>query len=112
MKQYRVINLENENQETHEYTIIVEMNANGHEETTLCRSLNDAWSDHVRGEELIKVIDTGDMMVFPKKQFSGDVGYDSLAELFIIMSFISKTNRFPLYKGRIEEFKESQNFEI
>ena len=82
------------------------MNANGHEETTLSRSLNDTWADHARGEELIKVIDTGDMMIFPKKMFSGDVGYDRLAELHILMSFINQTEHMPLYQGRIERVTE------
>lgn len=112
MKQYRVINLEKEFQEEHEYDITVDVNDNGHEETTLSRSYSSTWSPSNRGEELIKIIDTGDMMVFPKKMFAGDVGYDIFAELYILMSFINKTEHMPLYKGRIEEVKPNQTFEI
>jgi hypothetical protein len=112
MKTYKVINLETENQEIHEYTITVYMNNNGHEVTVLSRSLSDTWSEHNRGEELIKIIDTGDMVVFPKKEFSGDVGYDKQAELYILLHFMSKTSHMPFYKGRIEEITPTRTIEI
>jgi len=105
MKQYRVINTETD-AEIHEFTITVDMNSNGHEETTLYRSKSDTWSESVRGEERIRVIDTGNMIVFPKRMFTGDVGYDEFAELYIIMSFINKTSNMPLFKGRIEEITD------
>lgn len=111
MKQYRVVNTETD-AEIHEYTITVDMNSNGHEEITLFRSKNDTWSEHARGEERIKLIDTGDMMIFPKRMFSGDAGYDDFAELYIIMSFINKTSHMPLYKGRIEQITPDKSFEI
>jgi len=111
MKTYRVINTENDHGEIHEYNITVDINDNGHEVITLTRTFNNNWSQHVRGEELIKIIDTGNKMVFPKKMFSGDVGYDSFAELHIIMSFINKSSSMPVYKGRIEEVT-SKAFEI
>ena len=90
MDHYKVFNIEG-NKEIYEYNITVQINKNGHEEYTLSRSLDDSWSENVRGQELIKIIDTGDMMIFPKKMFAGDVGYDVFAELFILMSFINKT---------------------
>lgn len=110
MKQYRVFNTE-EDVEIHEYNITVDMNDNGHEEITLYRSRGETWSSPARGEERIKLIDTGNMIVFPKKMFSGDAGYDDFAELFIIMSFINKTSHMPVYKGRIEEIT-NQSFDI
>lgn len=110
MKQYRVLNTETD-AETHEYTITVDMNSNGHQEITLFRSKNDTWSEYAKGEQRIKLIDTGDGMVFPKRMFAGDAGYDDLAELYIIMSFINKTSSMPLYKGRIEEITD-KSFEI
>jgi len=112
MKQYRVINTETPNREVTEYVITDTINANGHQEITLSRSYDENWSEDCRGEERIKFIDTGDMVVFPKKMFAGDVGYDNFAELFILLSFISKTEHMPLYKGRIEEIKPNQSFEI
>jgi hypothetical protein len=96
----------------HEYDIIVDINSNGHEVTTLYRSYDDVWSEHSRGEELISFIDTGDMMVFPKKEFAGDVQYDRFAELYILISFINKTQFLPLYEGRVEEVIPDKSFEI
>ena len=110
MKQYRVFNTETD-AEVHEYTITVNMNSNGHEETILYRSKSDTWSEPVRGEERIKLIDTGDMIIFPKRMFSGDAGYDDFAELYVITSFINKTSCMPLFKGRIEEITD-KSFEI
>lgn len=112
MKEYRVINLEGEFKGVHEYTITVDMNKNDHEEITLYRSLSGTWSEPHRGEEIIKIIDTGNMYVFPKKEFAGDVGYDKQCELFILLSFISKTSRLSTYKGRIEEIIPDKTFEI
>lgn len=112
MKQYKVINLETPGKEIHEYDITVDMNKNGHQVTTLTRSKNDTWMDTVAGEEIITLIDTGDEVIFPKKQFAGDVGYDTFAELFILMSFVSKTGHLPTYKGKIEEITPRTSIEI
>ena len=112
MKQFRVINLEEDFKEVHEFTITVDMNNNGHEEFTLYRSKSETWSEPHRGEEVLKIIDTGDQYVFPKREFAGDVGYDKFAELFILLNFISKTERMPIYKGRIEEIIPDKTFEI
>jgi hypothetical protein len=112
MKKYNVINTEQQNTEVHEYLINIDINLNGHEEITLYRSQNDVWSESARGQEVLKVIDTGDMLVFPKKMFAGDVGYDNFAELHIIMSFMSKESHLPTYKGRIEEVVIGKTYEI
>ena len=106
MEKYRVINLETENEEVHEYNIFVQMNGNNHREIILTRSLDDTWSDHAKGQEVIKIIDTGDGYVLPKKEFAGDVGYDKFAELYILMQFISKTEHLPTYIGRIEKVND------
>ncbi len=112
MKIYRVVNTETEGQEVHEYTITVDVNNNGHEEIILYRSKSDTWSELARGEERIKLIDTGNMMVFPKKMFSGDIGYDEFTELYVLVSFINKTNHMPLYKGYVEEVNPVKTFDI
>jgi hypothetical protein len=112
MKQYRVINTETPKKEVNEYTITDTINANGHQEITLSRSYDETWSEDARGEERIKLIDTGNEYVFPKKMFSGDVGYDSFAELFILLSYVNRTEHMPLYKGRIEEIKQDETFDI
>ena len=109
MKQYRVLNTDSDT-EVHEYTITVDMNNNGHEEITLYRSKNDSWSEHARGEELIKLIDTGNFMVFPRRMFAGSADYDRFAELFILMSFINKTSVMGLYNGKIEEIIEKSYY--
>ena len=114
-KMYRVINTldyKSENKIVHEYTIMQYMNDNGHEVTTLHRSHDDVWAEGRRGEEVIKVIDTGDMVIFPKKEFAGDVGYDKIAELYILLHFINKTERMPMYEGTIEEIIPTHTIEI
>jgi hypothetical protein len=112
MQQYRVINTETPNREVNEYLITDTINANGHQEITLSRSYDENWSSECRGEERIKIIDTGNEYVFPKKMFAGDVGYDSFAELFILLSYINKKGHMPLYEGRIEEIIPDKTFEI
>ena len=115
MKTYRVTNTldyQIENKIVHEYTIMQYMNDNGHEVTALHRSHDEVWAESRRGEEVIKVIDTGDMVIFPKKEFSGDVGYDKIAELYILLHFINKTERMPMYQGKIEEVIPTQTIEI
>ena len=82
------------------------MNGNSHKEITLIRSLDDVWSKEAKGQEVIKIIDTGDGYVLPKKEFAGDVGYDKFAELYILMQFISKTEHLPTYIGRIEKVND------
>ena len=66
MKQYRVFNTEGD-MEIHEYNITVDINDNNHEEITLYRSKSETWSDNAKGEERIKIIDTGNMMVLDRK---------------------------------------------
>jgi len=115
MKKYRVFNThdyKSENRIVHEYDIRVELNNNNHEVTTLSRSLDDVWADGSRGEDLISVIDTGDMIIFPKKMFAGDVDYAAFAELYILLAFINKTQRMPLFKGTIEEVVPKHIIEI
>ena len=114
-KKYRVLNThdyKSENKIVHEYDIIVDMNEEGIEVTTLYRSHNDIWSESIRGEEIVYLIDTGETMIFPKKIFSGDVGYDKFAELFVLLSFLNRTDSMPLYKGTIEEVTDIQTYEI
>lgn len=101
-----------ENKIVHEYTITVDMNKNGHEVTTLFRSHEETWSEDNRGEELFNLIDTGDMIIFPKKMFAGDVDYAAFAELYIMMAFINKTEHMPLYQGTIEQVSPTKSINI
>jgi len=110
-KVYKVYNTEAKH-ETHEYTITQDRNKDNYLVTTLSRSHEEMWSEDNKGEELISLIDTGDEVTFPKKLFAGDVGYDRFAELFILLSFINKTETYGLYKGRIEQVYPSKTFEI
>jgi hypothetical protein len=105
-KNYRVINTHDykaQNMIVHEYDIVVDMNNNGHEVITLKRSQDDVWASDRRGEEVLSLIDTGDMIIYPKKMYAGDVDYAQHAELFILLSFLNKTEHMPLYQGVIEE---------
>jgi len=113
-KIYRVMNtldFKSENKIVHEYTITVDLTDQG-EEITLCRSYDDCWSENNRGEQVIKLIDTGDGVIYPKKMYTGEVGYDLHTELFILLSFLNKTEHLPLYQGDIEEITPQKSFEI
>lgn len=117
-KMYRVLNTldyKSENKIVHEYTISVTTTDEG-SVVTLMRSFDDVWSEHKRGEEVLSLIDTGDCVIYPKQAFSaklsGEVGYDLHAELFILLSFMNKSERMPLFQGIIEEITPSQSFEI
>lgn len=115
MKKYRVSNTldyKSENKIVHEYTIIQTVNEEGHEVTTLYRSNDDVWSEGNRGEELFSLIDTGDDVRFPKKEFANTVGYDRFAELYIVLAFLNKTERMPLYQGVAEEIDQHKTYEI
>lgn len=109
---YRVFNTHDHPTTVHEYDIIKTTNDEGHEEITLFRSFNDVWDEHSKGDEVIKIIDTGDGYVFPKKLIHNEVDYCLGAELYIIMAFINKTGRMPLFKGTIEEVVIKNNIEI
>jgi len=111
-RMFRVMNTHDHPTIVHEYDIIRTTNDEGHEEITLFRSFNDVWADGIKGDEVLKIIDTGDGYVFPKKAFSGEVDYSLGAELYIVMTFISKTERMPLFKGTIEEVVVKNNIEI
>ena len=113
-KMYRVLNTHDykeQNMIVHEYDIVVEMNNNGHEVITLKRSQDDVWADGKRGEEVLSLIDTGDAIIYPKRMYAGVVDYAQHAELFILLTFLNKTEFMPLYKGVIEEVP-TKNFEI
>ena len=117
-KTYRVLNTldyKSQNKIVHEYTICVDVTDEG-QVVTLNRSYDDVWSEDRRGEQVLSLIDTGDYVIYPKQTFSaklsGQVGYDLHAELFILLSFMNKSERMPLFQGTIEEITPSQSFEI
>ena len=111
-RMFRVMNTHDHPTIVHEYDIIRTTNDEGHEEITMFRSFNDVWADHKRGDEVIKIIDTGDGYIFPKKLIHNEVDYCLGAELYIIMAFINKTERMPMFKGIIEEVVAKNNIEI
>jgi len=111
-RMFRVMGQQDHPTIVHEYDIIRTTNDEGHEEITMFRSFNDVWADGRKGEEVFKIIDDGDGYKFPKKLFSGDVDYCLGAELYIVMAFINKTERMPLFKGTIEEVVIKNNIEI
>ena len=111
-RMFRVMSQQDHPTIVHEYDIIRTTNDEGHEEITLFRSFNDVWADARKGEEVFKIIDDGDGYKFPKKLFTSDVDYCLGAELYIVMAFINKTERMPLFKGTIEEVVVKNNIEI
>jgi hypothetical protein len=115
MKVYRVTNTldyKSENKVVHEYTIMQYQNEDDDTVTALHRSHDDVWAESVRGEEILRIIDTGDNLIFPRKMYNGEVGYDKLAELYIVMHFMNKTERMPLFQGVIEEIAPTETIEI
>ena len=102
MEQYRVFNIEKETC-NYEYDITVETNDKGHKVHTLYRSGADSWSHNTKNEKILTIIDTGNSMVIPSLKISESVGYDTFAELFILMSFINKTESMPFFQGKIEK---------
>lgn len=92
-----------DNKIVNEYIITVNGNDEGYEEYSLIRTHEEIWSSDIRGEEVLKIIDTGDGYIFPKKMYSKDVDYAIFAELFILMNFINKTGFTPIYTGTIEK---------
>jgi hypothetical protein len=61
----------------HEYTITKKNSAKG-EVTTLFRSLSSDWTEAVRGEKVLKMIDSGNGVTFDREMQSLD--YSELAE--------------------------------
>ncbi len=111
-KEYRVFNTFDYPESggiVHDYTITVSENDKGEDVWTLLRSYNPVWTDHVKGEEVISIINTGNEYIIPK-QFSGKVAYDKASELFILLKFIN--NQDPLYSGFIEEIIHNNQIKI
>jgi hypothetical protein len=102
MKQYRVINTFDGNQDQHEYNIevIKENNAVTFE---MYRTNNDVWGESRKGEKCISIVDTGDGFLLPKN-IKGELDYDVAAELYILLSFINKKDKAlpSLFEGTIE----------
>ena len=105
MKIYRVMNtFPGEENGRHEYDIHVE-ETNGGIKYSLIRSKADHWSENAQGETVCAIFDDGDGYRL-SKHVTRDLGYDTAAELFILMSFINKqgfTNCF--FMGTVEEVK-------
>ena len=88
----------------HEYDLQVE-NTDAGTKYSLIRSQADQWSDNAKSQTVCAILDDGDGYKL-SKHVTRDMGYDTMAELFILMSFINKqglTNCF--FMGTIEEVK-------
>lgn len=105
MNIYRVMNtFPGEENGRHEYDIHVENTSLG-TKYSLIRSQAGHWSEHAKGETVVAIADDGDQIIL-SKHITKNLGYDTAAELFILMSFINKqglTNCF--FMGTIEEVK-------
>lgn len=111
MRKFRVYDTFNGGGEVHDYDVTIEDTDKG-DKYTLYRSNGANLSDECKGEEIFSLLDTGNGIVFPKKIYTKDVYYHNLAELFVLLSVMNKTDRFPIYGGRVEEVLESVNFNI
>jgi|694.fasta_scaffold92874_9 hypothetical protein len=105
MKIYRVMNsFPGEENGRHEYDIHVKKTDKGIK-YSLIRSQAGHWSDSVKGETVVAILDDGNDITL-SKHITKQLGYDTAAELFILMSFINKqglVNCF--FMGTIEEVK-------
>ena len=103
MNIYRVMNsFPGEESGRHEYDIHVENTSLG-TKYSLIRSQAGHWSDSAKGQTVVAILDDGDGMTL-SKHVTKNLGYDTAAELFILMSFINKqslTNCF--FMGTIEK---------
>ncbi len=89
----------------HEYDIHVKDTSKG-TKYSLIRSMAGHWSDNVRGEKSVSILDTGDDMII-SKNVTNILDYALSAELFILMSFINKQGLHNcFFMGTIEEAKE------
>ena len=111
MRKFRIYDTFNGGGEVHDYDVTIEDTDEG-EKITLFRSNEGIWADDCRGEEIFSLLDTGNGVIFPKNIYTKDVDYHNLAELFVLLSVINKTDRSPIYGGRAEEVIESINFNI
>lgn len=100
-KVFKVYNTFDYKSQVHEYDIVKEENDKGHDVFTLFRSYDDHWLSHSKGEELISITDTGDGLIMPKRK--GELDYSQACELYILIAFINKSGRMPLFQGVIEE---------
>jgi hypothetical protein len=101
MQQNRVINtFPGEEFNRHEYNIVVESTDAG-TKYSLVRSNEEHWAEGHRGQTVCAILDNGDGYRL-SKHVTRDLGYDIAAELFILMSYINKTDNLSLFKGIIE----------
>jgi hypothetical protein len=89
----------------HEYTIKKRRTAKG-EVTILFRSLSSDWTEAVRGEKVLKMIDSGNGVTFDREIQSLD--YSELAELQILLRFIQKVDK--AYSDETWRIIESKDF--
>ena len=84
-----------------EYVMNVAEKENGATEYTLCRSHSDCWSKHCQGDIILSIVDDGNGYTLDRS-LDKKVGYDVMAEFYIMLQFI-KVIDGPLYEGIITE---------
>jgi len=106
MKIYRIMNtFPGEENGRHEYDIHVEETNRG-TKYSLIRSKAGHWSDYAKDKKVVAILDDGDGMRL-SKHITRDLGYDTAAELFILMSFINKQGlHHSFFMGTVEEVKQ------
>jgi hypothetical protein len=89
----------------HEYTITKKSTSKG-EVTTLFRSVSSEWAEHVKGEKVLKMIDSGNGVTFDRELQNLD--YSELAELQILLRFNQKVDK--AYSDETWRIIESKHF--
>ena len=98
-KKYLIIDTNDEGF-AHDYDVIISDTDEG-TLYTMYRS-KTYWSDEKKGEKIMEVLDNGDGVVF-KPRTCKELDYSELSELYVMLTFMSKTGRLPIYEGEIIE---------
>jgi len=85
---------------TNEYIIKVNEKDEG-VEYSLHRSYCETWSEHVRGEKIMSILDDGNGYVLDKS-LGKKIEYDIFAEFYILLQFIKIKDGSP-YEGTFKQ---------
>ena len=101
---YMVLNHEG----VHEYDIVKESTDEG-EKITLFRSNNPMWTEQVKGEKIMSLINDGNKINFDRKFKSLD--YAELFELRLLLNFEQQTDDNPLNRKKHRVIENKTLFE-
>ncbi len=92
----------------HEYDIIESTNHKGHRVLKLFYSQEDFWNPKIRGNLVLRMVDTGNGVRFSKNAKS--LNYSELAEMRLLMNFAKSTDENPAERnGKYEIYSRVEN---